>query len=258
MRRRRLRDLLFRAVEKRLVADVPLGAFLSGGLDSSLIVAIMSRLMQKPVKTLSVGFEGPQSHDERPFARQMARHCRTDHHEITLKPDVVSSRARFGAVCGRAVRHLVGDSDVLDGPSRPRASDGRAHRRRRRRDVRRLFALPLGALGRRCIGVCPSRRFVFIGSRRDAQPAGRRPFGGALRSRVTRFVGNARRSPASRRLGWGSAFSEEEKLGLYSGDLACRSVGTTTALLERRAGDGEPSRAGRGPELARRFRLAAG
>ena len=87
----RLRDLLFRAVEKRLVADVPLGAFLSGGLDSSLIVAIMSRLMQKPVKTLSVGFEGPQSHDERPFARQMADHCRTDHHEITLKPDVVSS-----------------------------------------------------------------------------------------------------------------------------------------------------------------------
>ena len=74
-----IRRLLFRAVEKRLVADVPLGAFLSGGLDSSLVVAIMSRLSQQPVKTLSVGFEGPSSHNELPFARKLAQHCRTDH-----------------------------------------------------------------------------------------------------------------------------------------------------------------------------------
>ena len=85
-----VRRLLFRAVEKRLVADVPLGAFLSGGLDSSLVVAIMSRLSGRPVKTLSVGFEGPKTHNELPFARRLAEHCGTDHTELTLKPDVVS------------------------------------------------------------------------------------------------------------------------------------------------------------------------
>ena len=85
-----VRRLLFRAVEKRLVADVPLGAFLSGGLDSSLVVAIMARLSGRPVKTLSVGFEGPKTHNELPFARRLAEHCGTDHTELTLKPDVVS------------------------------------------------------------------------------------------------------------------------------------------------------------------------
>jgi len=56
---------------------------------------------------------------------------------------------------------------------------------------------------------------------------------GALRSRITRFVSNARRPDASRRLGWGSAFSHDEKLALYSDDLSHLSSGTTTALLER-------------------------
>ena len=229
-----VRDLLFRAVEKRMVADVPLGAFLSGGLDSSLIVAIMSRLRQEPVKTLSVGFAGPQSHNELPFARRLAEHCRTDHHEITLQPDVVSSvhdlvryeDEPFGItsaiptlLMARAARdHLT---VVLTGDGGDEMFGGYSHYLWER----------WAAAYRRLPRVADSLLLAAAGtlSRRIDRPAG------ALRSRVTRFVGNARRPHGSRRLGWGSAFSEQEKLALYSGDLASRSVGATTALLEHHA-----------------------
>jgi asparagine synthase (glutamine-hydrolysing) len=232
--RPRLRDLLFRAVEKRLVADVPLGAFLSGGLDSSLIVAIMSRLMPEPVKTLSVGFEGPRSHDERPFARQMAKFCKTEHHEITLKPDIVScvhelvryADEPFGIssaiptfLMAQAAReHLT---VVLTGDGGDEMFGGYSHYLWER----------WAALYRRLPRVADSYLLAAAGT------LSRRVDGrsGSLRRRVTRFVGNARRSPVSRRLGWGSAFSEEEKRTLYSGDLAGRSLDTTTALLERHA-----------------------
>jgi asparagine synthase (glutamine-hydrolysing) len=70
------------AVESHLMSEVPLGASLSGGLDSSLVVAAMSRATGAPVKTFSVGFPGEV--DERPFARIVADHCRSDHREVTL------------------------------------------------------------------------------------------------------------------------------------------------------------------------------
>jgi len=74
--------LLTGAVESHLMSEVPLGASLSGGLDSSLVVAAMSRLTGAAVKTFSVGFPGEV--DERPWARLVAAHCRTDHREVTL------------------------------------------------------------------------------------------------------------------------------------------------------------------------------
>jgi asparagine synthase (glutamine-hydrolysing) len=76
-------NLLYDAVEMRLVADVPFGAFLSGGIDSSIIVAIMSKLMSQKVKTFSVSFE-EDMFDESVFARQIAKQYNTDHHEIKL------------------------------------------------------------------------------------------------------------------------------------------------------------------------------
>ncbi len=84
-----IRRLLTEAVRKRLVADVPLGAFLSGGVDSSIIVGIMSRLMDKPVKTFSLGFTGDPEFDETPFARQVASHFRTDHTEFIVEPKAI-------------------------------------------------------------------------------------------------------------------------------------------------------------------------
>jgi asparagine synthase (glutamine-hydrolysing) len=78
------------AVKMRLIADVPLGAFLSGGADSSTIVALMARSSSKPVKTFSIGFK-QKDFDETPYARIVARKFQTEHHELILDPDVVSS-----------------------------------------------------------------------------------------------------------------------------------------------------------------------
>jgi asparagine synthase (glutamine-hydrolysing) len=85
-----LEHLLSEAVRIRMVADVPLGAMLSGGTDSSTIVALMARASSKPVKTFSIGFQEAQF-DEAPFARLVAQTFGTEHHELILEPDVMDT-----------------------------------------------------------------------------------------------------------------------------------------------------------------------
>lgn len=84
----RLWDLLVDATKMRLMSDVPLGAFLSGGLDSSAIVGIMSRLMNEPVKTFSIRYE-ESGYDESPHARQIAELFNTQHQEFTVRPNAL-------------------------------------------------------------------------------------------------------------------------------------------------------------------------
>lgn len=87
----RIQDKLLESVRIRLVSDVPLGAFLSGGIDSSAIVAAMARLTDQPVKTYSIGFEGEDKYyNELPYAQTVAKAFRTDHHEIIVRPEVAS------------------------------------------------------------------------------------------------------------------------------------------------------------------------
>ena len=80
------RDLIFKAVEKRLISDVPLGAFLSGGIDSSAIVAVMSKLSDRQVKTFNVYFN-EQEFSEKRYAEIIADRFKTDHHPILLRPE---------------------------------------------------------------------------------------------------------------------------------------------------------------------------
>jgi asparagine synthase (glutamine-hydrolysing) len=87
----RLRASIESAVVSEMVSDVPLGAFLSGGIDSSTIVAFMARHSDQPVKTYSIGFKGDAASDvynELPYARQVAEQFGTDHREIIVRPDV--------------------------------------------------------------------------------------------------------------------------------------------------------------------------
>jgi len=83
----RVRGLLTSSVQYRLESDVPLGAFLSGGIDSTLIVSLMKELVDGPVSTFSIGFRGPGLFDELPYAEETARRLGTNHHTFTVGPD---------------------------------------------------------------------------------------------------------------------------------------------------------------------------
>lgn len=100
--------ILSRSVELRLISDVPLGAFLSGGIDSSAVVALMSRFSSQPVKTFSIGFPDKE-YNELAYARQVAERFRTEHHEFMVEPNHLD-------VLFEIVRHYgepYGDSSAL-------------------------------------------------------------------------------------------------------------------------------------------------
>jgi asparagine synthase (glutamine-hydrolysing) len=94
-----LREQLRDAVRSHLLSDVPVGAFLSGGIDSSAIVTFMAEEYDKPIKTFSIGFDDA-SYNELPYAKRIAEKCGTEHHEYILEPDIV-----------RIVEELIGYID---------------------------------------------------------------------------------------------------------------------------------------------------
>lgn len=83
-----LEGLLRRSIEQQLVADVPVGCFLSGGYDSSLVTAIAASVSATPVRTFSIGFRNPR-YDEAPYAEAVSRHLRTEHHEYYVADEEV-------------------------------------------------------------------------------------------------------------------------------------------------------------------------
>ncbi len=84
-----LEQQLRQAVEYRMISDVPVGAFLSGGIDSSLIVALMRDYSSEKIKTFAIGFEDNQSYDETPYAKEVAEHLGAEHRTFIVAPDTV-------------------------------------------------------------------------------------------------------------------------------------------------------------------------
>ena len=186
----RLLELLEDAVASRLMSDVPLGAMLSGGLDSSLVVALMARQMSEPVKTFTVGFAGTRRQRARRRRGRSRAHSATDHHELELsladpidldalvwsldEPLADLSALGFGALSALAAR----------------ACDGRALGPGRRRAARRLRAatgrLVPSSGSRGCPAHCSARR------PRDRGRASR--LGRAARVGHARTIASPRRS----------------------------------------------------------------
>ena len=208
-----LSDRLEEAVRYRLESDVPLGAFLSGGIDSSAIVGIMSRLVDRPVKTFSIGFE-ENSYNELPAARLVADRFHTDHTEFQVRPDMVeivpklvrSYGEPFSAdsaiptfILSKLARSHV--TVVLNGDAGDENFAG--YDRYVANDLaKRLHLLtPLLASG-------PVRRLLEILPHGSGQ---RDP-----RWRFKRFVHQLGQSPGARNAGWQSRFGLREKQQLYS------------------------------------------
>jgi asparagine synthase (glutamine-hydrolysing) len=104
----RLRRTFDESVRMRMIADVPLGAFLSGGIDSSSVVASMALASREPVRTFSIGFE-ESAYNELEYAALVARQYHTEHHEIVVRPDAVD-------LVSRLVKHFdepFGDSSAV-------------------------------------------------------------------------------------------------------------------------------------------------
>ncbi len=103
-----LEQRLFEATKIRLISDVPLGAFLSGGVDSSTVVGLMARASAGPVKTFSIGFK-KDDFNEADYARIVAKKFGTDHHEMILEPDVVQTVEHLTS----SLEEPFGDSSML-------------------------------------------------------------------------------------------------------------------------------------------------
>jgi asparagine synthase (glutamine-hydrolysing) len=103
-----LEQRLAEAVRMQLIADVPLGALLSGGTDSSTVVALMARASSRPVKTFSIGFKDADF-NEAPYAKLVAERFGAEHHELILEPNVVETVERLT----RSLEEPFGDSSML-------------------------------------------------------------------------------------------------------------------------------------------------
>jgi asparagine synthase (glutamine-hydrolysing) len=164
----RVREEVTAAVRRRLVADVPLGALLSGGIDSSIVVALMAQAGGEPVRTFTIGF-GDRRYDERPYARAVAERYGTLHEEIEVELDAAALLPRLVA----AVDEPLGDEAalpqlVVSDAARKRvtvalAGDGgdEAFAGYERYVAYRLagrLPRPLGALGAAALGALPAAR----------------------------------------------------------------------------------------------------
>ena len=235
----RLRELLADAVTEQMVSDVPLGAFLSGGVDSTVIVGLMQRASTRPVKTFSIGFDDP-AFDETAYAELAAKALGTEHHAFRVEP--------------RAWETLPALADQFDEPF----ADSSALptwfvSRETRREVTvaltgdagdelfagydRYRAVALAALADRIPGVA---RGVLAGPVARALPASVRAK--TRLRKVRRWLEGIGEEPVARYLRWVCQFDEPARMALYSdgwldalasAGSACPDEADPTSVLAR-------------------------
>src|SRR6185436_6311495 len=204
-----LRAVLGDAVRAHMISDVPLGAFLSGGVDSSAVVALMAEVSERPVQTFSIGFDEPQF-DELDHARTVARHFGTDHHEFVVRPDGLS-------ILDRLIEHF--DEPFADSSAIPTWYVSEIARRH-------VTVVLSGDGGDELFGgydrYLPHQRV----ERFDRLPIpGRRAIAGALWPLLPHgvtgknFLRHVARDPEGRYLDSIAFFQRDEKTALYSGDV---------------------------------------
>jgi asparagine synthase (glutamine-hydrolysing) len=222
----RLREILLEATRIRMVSERPLGAFLSGGIDSSVVVAAMARQSSARVKTFSIGFE-EQEFDERRYARALAERYDTDHHEMVVSASALD-------VLPTLAWHF--DEPFADSSAIPSFYVARMSRER-------VTVVLNGDGGDECFG--GYRRYLAMArTQRIIVPASVRPFlasAGALlvtrtkagspfrkAGRVMELLGH----PASRRYArLMSYFSPRQKFDLYSDEMRERLAGVDSYTL---------------------------
>jgi asparagine synthase (glutamine-hydrolysing) len=219
-----IRDAIRAATRRRLVADVPLGAFLSGGIDSSAVVAAMARESATPVKTFTIGFEH-RDFDELPHARHVAELLGTDHHEFVVRPDAIATVPRIVRQYGEP----FADTSAI--PSFHLAEVTRAH----------VTVALNGDGGDESFGGYTRYVANRLASRLDVlPPAFRRAAGRAGErlhsSEVTSLTSKARRlatglalSPADRYARYQSWFDTAQRDALYTDDFRAATRGPATA-----------------------------
>ena len=210
-------EILRDAVRVRLMSEVPLGAFLSGGIDSSAVVALMSQEMSQPVKTFSIGFE-EQDFSELHHARRIADHVGAQHHEFIVRPDAMEvlptliehygepyadSSAVPTYYVARETRRHVTVALNGDGGDESFAGYERYAAMRLAEKYHKLPRLLRQGLVEQAVQFLPGSE------RQRGGPA-----------RVKRFMRAASMSKVPRYLQWVSVFNEDAKGSLYSDDFA--------------------------------------
>lgn len=217
----RLRQLIWEATRIRLVSEVPLGAFLSGGIDSSAVVAAMADQMNEPVKTFSIGFPNADF-DELRYARMVAERFSTDHHEFVVEPHALEIMPKLARHYGEPFadpsaipsfylaemtsRHVTvalngdGGDESFAGYTRYLANDFVAHLNWMPRSLQRLMPRLVKPLGE--------------GSRNDQ-----------FRSRVQRFARVLAMEPHERYAYWMSAFRGAIDQGMLAPEFVAATGG---------------------------------
>ena len=207
-----LQELLRSSVEMRMQSDVPLGAFLSGGVDSSLIVALMQQASEAPIKTFTISFP-IREYDESRYAQQVAQHLGTDHQQFSVTPDMLE-------ILPKLVWHYdepFGDSSAI--PTWYISEHTRRH----------VTVALSGDGGDELFAGYDRYRAVALSESIDHIPAVRSLMGAefwqwlpsgsrqkSLLRRARRFSDALRLSPAQRYLQWISIFGEAQRASLYT------------------------------------------